>query len=262
MFKVFKTLLEKQRWYLKLRYSKKVLGLWLWFRKDVRSKLAKQKELYEPFLSCASSKIIFDIGANEGFLTQLFVTAGCNVIAVEPSQRNIQILQARFSNFSKVSVLQKAVANKIGYQYFFESNNDYAFGTLSEKWRTLRENNHIKTKPFYLKKHIKISTITLDGLIQQFGIPCFIKIDVEGYEENVLNGLTQKVPMISFEAILPAFITETQNIMEHLCMLEANTQFNYSTNNQMALNNFVTKKEVLKEISALEPQTIEVFAKT
>ena len=44
---------------------------------------------------------------------------------------------------------------------------------------------------------------TLDALIENYGMPDFIKIDVEGYELEVLKGLTQPIRMISFEYTIP-----------------------------------------------------------
>ena len=40
---------------------------------------------------------------------------------------------------------------------------------------------------------------TLDALIARHGAPAFAKIDVEGFEAEVLPGLTQAVPALSFE---------------------------------------------------------------
>ncbi len=44
-----------------------------------------------------------------------------------------------------------------------------------------------------------IEIVTLDGLIARYGVPDFIKIDVEGYEDAVLRGLSHPVKALSFE---------------------------------------------------------------
>ena len=44
-----------------------------------------------------------------------------------------------------------------------------------------------------------VAVTTLDALIARFGVPAFIKIDVEGAEPDVLAGLSHAVPVLSFE---------------------------------------------------------------
>ena len=48
-------------------------------------------------------------------------------------------------------------------------------------------------------KTITVEIVTLDALIAQYGIPYFIKIDVEGFELEVVRGLSQPIPLISLE---------------------------------------------------------------
>ena len=59
----------------------------------------------------------------------------------------------------------------------------------------LQKNNWDKTE--------QIEIITLDMLIQQYGVPDFIKIDTEGFELEVIKGLSTPVKSLSFEYTLP-----------------------------------------------------------
>jgi len=49
-----------------------------------------------------------------------------------------------------------------------------------------------------------VEVATLDDLIAKHGEPAFVKIDVEGYEEHVLAGLTTRIPALSFEYLCAA----------------------------------------------------------
>jgi FkbM family methyltransferase len=44
-----------------------------------------------------------------------------------------------------------------------------------------------------------IPVVTLDAAIRRFGPPAFCKIDVEGWEPEVLKGLSEPIPLLSFE---------------------------------------------------------------
>jgi FkbM family methyltransferase len=61
----------------------------------------------------------------------------------------------------------------------------------------------------------RVRVVTLDGLIHDHGPPAYIKIDVEGFELEVLGGLSHPVPMISVE-FLPGFPHLTHAVLDRL----------------------------------------------
>jgi hypothetical protein len=61
----------------------------------------------------------------------------------------------------------------------------------------------------------RVRMVTLDGLIERHGLPAYIKIDVEGFELEVLSGLSRPVALVSFE-YLPAFVSLTHDVIARL----------------------------------------------
>lgn len=105
------------------------------------------------------------------------------------------------------------------------------------------------------KRTAKVKVKTLDGLIENYGRPKFIKIDVEGYEMNVLSGLSTAVPYLSFE-FTPELPDETARCVERLNEISDAYRYNYCLGEDLnfAMEHHVERAtfitEVIPELSA------------
>ncbi len=75
-------------------------------------------------------------------------------------------------------------------------------------------------------RDVEVQITTLDKLICDFGTPSFCKIDVEGFESNVLMGLSTPIEAVSFE-FTSEFIQDAFKCIERLSTL-GNYSFNVS----------------------------------
>ncbi len=247
-----KKAIEQNRLYMKIRYSEWMYSLWLLFRPDVRKDMAAKRKFYKSVIP-PGCKLIFDIGANEGVMTEIFSKLSQCVIAIEPARRNLNILSARFNKNKNIIIVPIAISDKTGEQPWYEDKNDYAMGTLSSKW------NDSKLKALK-STAANIPTSTLDVLITQYGMPDFIKIDVEGNEWKALQGLSQPVFLLSFEAILPQFLEETILCIEHLLSLYPTALFNYITRNELTYQSYQSADVLLSDIKGIY-KTVDIFCK-
>src|SRR5947208_7185124 len=100
--------------------------------------------------------------------------------------------------------------------------------TLSAKWMEALGNDPARFgRTFEFREKRQVETITLEQMISTYGLPFYIKIDVEGYEPNVLKGLQTAVPYLSFEVNLPDFRSEGNQFMARRGELAPKGGFNF-----------------------------------
>ena len=188
--------------------------------------------------------LCFDIGANNGSLTEIFIKLGGKVIAVEPQKENLLVMQKKFKNNTNVILVQKALAEKDGQGELLVCNHNDC-STLSKDWvSAVTGSGRLPTDQVKWQETQPVEFITLDSLIQQFGMPDFCKIDVEGYEYHVLKGLSQPINSLSFE-FTPEFLDPSINCIKHLGEL-GEFEFNYSVMKTLkfVLPQWVSAKEM------------------
>jgi len=259
--KSLKNILLKNETYVDLRYSSFFLRLWLFFNPSVKIKLKKQNDYYSDFLKNlkTGSHIAFDIGANEGFVSEVFLERNLEVVAVEPDARNTAILTSRFVKNPKFHLLSCAAGGSLGTEKLYSQKDGTAFSTINPKWKELIEKGDYRFHFLYESETRPVQLITLDQLIQSHGIPSFIKIDVERNESEVMKGISQKIPLLVFEANLPEFINETFDCLEHLYHIDKKIVFNYSSAFTYGADQFFGYEDFKHVLSSLDHRCVDII---
>jgi FkbM family methyltransferase len=186
--------------------------------------------------------LCFDVGANIGDKTKIFLELGAKVIVIEPEERSLRCLGERYRDNKKVVIVPKALGEKEGEAEMMISEA-HNLSSLSKDW----VDSVVASGRFSDKKWPKkraVSMTTLDKVIGEFGMPVFCKIDAEGYEYEVFKGLSYPIKFISFE-FTPERMEESKKCINYLSGL-GSVSFNYSFEDSMgfALSNWVGPKEM------------------
>lgn len=183
------------------RRSLKAMGLyykWLFYkeRKSPTASMLKMRKLYSNFIQ--EGDLCFDIGANMGSRVASFLMLKARVVAVEPQEICMNELKKTFHDHP-VYFEKKGVGAKQGMEVMFIATNSL-ISSFSKSWIDVMKDKHRKNN---WDRSEQVEITTLDLLIEKYGLPAFIKIDTEGYELEVLKGLSQPVKDLSFEYTLP-----------------------------------------------------------
>jgi FkbM family methyltransferase len=240
---------------------------WRFANQRLLDNRAKEVEFYrKTLLGFRKGDIIFDIGANEGYKTDIFLRLGAKVVAVEPDERNQGILEQNFLTYRlikrPVTIVGKAVSDRSGAETMWIDEPGSAKNTLNRKWvETLKADSSRFGESLEFGQRKEVETITLEELIRSQGLPFYVKIDVEGYEAVVLRGLRNPVPYLSFEVNLPEFRPEALECIELLENVAAQGVLNYAPDCRrgLALERWLSRNEFVDVLNDCREPCIEVF---
>ncbi len=184
----------------------------------------RMRRFYRQFVQ--PGDLCFDIGAHLGNHVRAWLDLGARVVAVEPQPHLLTWLGRFYGRHPQVTLLPQAVGAVEGTAALYISQRTPTVSTLSAAWMKLVGQDRSFADVVW-ETAVPVPVTTLDRLVEQYGRPAFTKIDVEGYELEVLQGLSQPLPALSFEYIV-AVREMALSCLERLKQLGA-YEFNYST---------------------------------
>jgi FkbM family methyltransferase len=164
------------------------------------------------------------------------------VIALEPQEQCFAALTEEFGTDRSVVLVRKAAATAEGELEMFIANA-HTISSLSLEWiRRVRESGRFADHQWDTRQLVQCTTV--DALIATYGVPRFIKIDVEGFEPQVIRGLSRPVPYLSFEWT-PEFSDAMEDCLAHLESIGL-IETNYSAEESMelAFTTWLTPKDL------------------
>jgi FkbM family methyltransferase len=161
-----------------------------------RHRSSAKQRLYRQFVQ--PGDLVFDVGAHVGDRIATFRRLRAKVVAVEPQPALVTTLKMLYGRKRNVAIEAKAVGRNAGTIAMKINVDNPTVSTVSEAFIDAARGAAGWDEQIW-ESSVDVPMTTLDALIAAHGRPAFIKIDVEGFEEEALAGLTQAVKALSFE---------------------------------------------------------------
>lgn len=189
------------------------------------------RRLYRQFV--APGDLVFDLGAHVGNRTRAFRALDCRVVAIDPQPDCARVLRTLFGRAHGVTVVEAAVGAGVGRVQLTINERHPTLTTAADGWREERLRDP-RFASIRWDHTLTVASTTLDHLIDRFGEPAFVKIDVEGGEPDVLAGLGRPLANLSFE-YLPGALSAVRACVERLAAL-GRYRYNWSPGESFELD--------------------------
>ena len=125
--------------------------------------------------------LIFDVGMHKGEDTDYYLSKGFEVVAFEADPDLVSFCKSRFIEKIKEkkltiiegAIVEKNFENKVK---FFKNKKNSVWGTVIEDWAKRNQNEGADSEC------IEVNSINFKKCLEQFGVPYYMKIDIEGMD--------------------------------------------------------------------------------
>lgn len=173
----------------------------VWIYRLDRRHAAGLRRFYAPFVP--SGALVFDVGAHVGDRTAAFRALGARVVTVEPQPLLVRLLRLLHGRDRGVVIEPLALGPEAGQATLHVNSGNPTVSTRADAFIAAA-----RDAPGWEGQRwdttVTVASDTLDALIGRHGLPAFVKVDVEGFEADVLAGLTQPPAALSFEIVTAA----------------------------------------------------------
>jgi FkbM family methyltransferase len=141
--------------------------------------------------------LIMDVGMHLGDDTEFYLKKGFRVVGVEANPRFVEVLEKRFAveiEQGRLIIVPHAVDAREGTADFY-INEDH------DDWSSLLYDPGARRSTPLTR--IKVKCVTFESILEEFGIPYYLKTDIEGSDLNCLKALhrfTDRPKYVSIEA--------------------------------------------------------------
>jgi FkbM family methyltransferase len=157
---------------------------------------AAMDALYARFVRAGA--LAFDIGAHVGDRIGSLRRLGARVVALEPQPLCARAIRALYADDPDVTLVEAACGDRAGSLTLRINSANPTVSTASAEFIGAADGAGGWEDQVW-DAEVEVACTTLDVVIARHGIPAFAKIDVEGFEDVVLAGLSQALPALSFE---------------------------------------------------------------
>ncbi|QGM44928.1 FkbM family methyltransferase [Methylocystis heyeri] len=182
-----------------------------------------------------NQRLIYDVGMHTGADCDFYLKKGFNVVGIEANPALVAHCEKRFASeieSGRLQIVNRAVSEAQGTIEFYIDDDNLLWGTAEPEARQrFQEMGHAL-------RVIEVQATTMKEIFASFGVPYYMKIDIEGYDHLCLlglEGISGRPRHISVEASATSFeATQAQ--------LELLKSFGYTKFKRVLQNNVHKQK--------------------